>query len=359
MPKKSLRDRIITKLPKIVGSDYKYKISTGVLALDSLTFGGFASGRIYELYGAESSGKTTLSLTLSKTVCDNNKKVIYFDYEKALDSSHAKKVANLDIINNSNFLWLQPDTTEDGHKILLEIKESLEKGEENVGLIVLDSLPAILPLKMLEEGDESLANEARAFTRYLLKPLVPLAGTFDITVVITNQLRSNIGGKRWEAKEKAPGAKALKFYAACRIELKNGGYETLDTSAGQVAYKRVRAYMEKDKIHGRVRETCTFYYNPDTKAVDPVISLMQLAKKLGMLEFRGRACYFLDEKIGMSGKKSFFEWVEQADNYKKAFNLVVASVKEGVAVDEDRHTGLLESETVSFSEDVIETLEEE
>jgi recombination protein RecA len=190
-------------------------ISTGAINLDAATgIGGVPRGRITEIYGPESSGKTTLCLHLVANVQKSGGVAAYVDAEHALDIEYAKKLG----VDIENLLVSQPDTGEQA----LEIVEILVRSGA-VDLVVIDSVAALVPKAEIEGemGDSHMGLQARLMSQALRK----LAGAINRThcsVVFINQLREKIG-VMFGNPETTTGGKALKFYASLRMDIRRIG----------------------------------------------------------------------------------------------------------------------------------------
>src|ERR671925_763922 len=190
-------------------------IPTGAINLDAATgVGGIPRGRITEIYGPESSGKTTLTLHLAANVQKAGGVAAYVDAEHALDIEYAKKLG----VNVEDLLVSQPDTGEQA----LEIVEILVRSGA-VDLVVIDSVAALVPKAEIEGemGDSHVGLQARLMSQALRK----LAGTLNRTETIcifTNQLREKIG-VMFGSPETTPGGRALKFYASVRLDIRRIG----------------------------------------------------------------------------------------------------------------------------------------
>jgi recombination protein RecA len=195
--------------PKVTGSNI---ISTGSLALDiALGIGGVPRGRIVEIYGPESSGKTTLALHMIAEAQRNKGIAAFIDAEHALDPVYAKNIG----INIDELIISQPDTGEQA----LEITESLVRSNA-VDIIVIDSVAALVPKAEIEGdmGDASMGLQARLMSQALRK-LTAIINKSRTTTVFVNQIREKIG-IIFGNPETTPGGRALKFYASIRLDIR-------------------------------------------------------------------------------------------------------------------------------------------
>src|SRR5574339_495661 len=212
-------------------------IPTGAINLDAATgVGGVPRGRITEIYGPESSGKTTLTLHLAANVQRAGGVAAYVDAEHALDIGYARKLG----VDVENLLVSQPDTGEQA----LEIVEILVRSGA-VDLVVVDSVAALVPKAEIEGemGDSHVGIQARLMSQALRK----LTGTLnrtDTICIFTNQLREKIG-VMFGNPETTPGGRALKFYSSVRLDIRR--IETLKDGVEAVG-NRVRVKVAKNKV---------------------------------------------------------------------------------------------------------------
>lgn len=212
-------------------------ISTGSLSLDvALGVGGVPRGRIVEIYGPESSGKTTLALHIIAEVQKNGGIAAMVDAEHALDAGYAKKLG----VDTDNLLISQPDHGEQA----LEIAEHLVRSGA-VEVVVVDSVAALVPRAEIEGemGDSHMGLQARLMSQALRK-LTSAIGKSGCTVIFTNQLREKIG-VMFGNPEVTPGGRALKFYASVRLDIRR--IETIK-QGGEMIGNRTRVRVLKNKV---------------------------------------------------------------------------------------------------------------
>lgn len=212
-------------------------ISTGSLSLDlALGIGGVPRGRIIEIYGPESSGKTTLALHILASAQKNGGEVAFIDVEHALEPAYARALG----VDIDSLLISQPDTGEQA----LEITEALVRSGA-LDVVVVDSVAALLPRSELEGemGDSSVGVVARLMSQALRK----LAGSISKTsciVIFINQLREKIG-VMYGNPETTPGGRALKYFSSVRIDVRR--IETLKNGSEMIG-NRTRAKVIKNKV---------------------------------------------------------------------------------------------------------------
>ena len=218
-------------------------IPTGSLSLDlALGIGGLPRGRIVEIYGPESSGKTTLALHVLAEAQKMGGEVAFVDAEHALDPTYAKALG----VNVEDMLISQPDTGEQA----LEITEALVRSGA-IDVVVVDSVAALVPRAEIEGemGDSFVGLHARLMSQALRK-LTGIINKTNSIVIFINQLREKVG-VMYGNPEVTTGGRALKFYASVRIDVRR--IETLK-SGGEVVGNRTRAKVVKNKVAPPFRE---------------------------------------------------------------------------------------------------------
>ncbi len=213
-------------------------ISTGSLGLDmALGIGGIPKGRIIEIYGPESSGKTTLALQAIASAQKDGAICAFIDAEHALDVYYAKNLG----VDIDNLLVSQPDFGEQA----LEVLETLARSGA-VDLIVVDSVAALTPKTEIEGdmGDAHVGLQARLMSQALRK-LTAILHKMNTTVIFINQIRMKIGTMGYGSPETTTGGNALKFYASVRIDVRK--IATLKQAENQIG-NRVKAKVVKNKV---------------------------------------------------------------------------------------------------------------
>ncbi len=282
-------------------------ISTGALDLDiALGIGGLPIGRIVEIYGPESSGKTTLMLSAIAQAQQMGGVAAFIDAEHALDPSYAKKLG----VNIDDLLVSQPDNGEEA----LEICESLVRSNA-IDIIVIDSVAALVPKAEIEGdmGDSHMGLQARLMSQALRK----LTGTISkskTTVVFINQIRMKIG-VMFGSPETTTGGNALKFYASIRLDIRK--IETLKEKEESIG-NRVRVKVVKNKCAPPFRQAeFDIMFN---SGINRESSLIDLAVKHDIIVKGGSWYSFNSEKLGQ-GKESvrayMLEHPEFANNIEK------------------------------------------
>ena len=223
-----------------LGSDQVRKmpsISTGALSIDlALGIGGVPKGRVIEIYGPESSGKTTLSLHIAAEAQKAGGVAAFIDAEHALDPIYASALG----VDVDELLVSQPDTGEQALEIANMLIDS-----EGVDVVVIDSVAALVPQAEIdgEMGQSHVGLQARLMSQALRK-LTSSINKTQTTVIFINQIREKIG-VMWGSPETTSGGRALKFYASVRIDIRR--IETLKVGAEMIG-NRVRAKIVKNKV---------------------------------------------------------------------------------------------------------------
>jgi len=220
-------------------------IATGALSLDlALGGAGIPKGRITELYGPESSGKTTLSLHIIANAQKTGGVAAFIDAEHALDTTWAKRLG----VDVSSLLVSQPDTGEQA----LEIAEMLVRSN-SVDVIVVDSVAALTPKAEIEGemGDSHMGLQARLMSQAMRK-LTSVINKSKTSLIFINQIRMKIG-VMFGNPETTTGGRALKFYSSVRLDVRRIG--TIKDSTGRATGSRIRARVVKNKIAPPFRDT--------------------------------------------------------------------------------------------------------
>jgi recombination protein RecA len=259
--------------------------STGSLGLDiALGIGGLPQGRIIEIYGPESSGKTTLTLHVVAEAQKKGGVCAFVDAEHALDPQYAKKLG----VDLNELLISQPDTGEQA----LEIVDTLVRSGA-VSLIVVDSVAALVPKSEIEGdmGDMQMGSQARLMSQAMRK-LTASIGRSNCMVIFINQIRMKIG-VMFGSPETTTGGNALKFYASVRLDIRRiGAIKERDEVVGN----STRVKVVKNKVAPPFKEVeFDIMYG---EGISKVGELVDLGVKAGVVEKSGSWYSYKDERIG-------------------------------------------------------------
>jgi recombination protein RecA len=272
---------------------------TGALSLDLALGGGIPKGRIIEIYGPESSGKTTLTLHAIAEVQKSGGTAAFIDAEHALDPAYAKRIG----VDIENLLLSQPDNGEQA----LEIVETLVRSNA-VDLIVVDSVAALVPRAEIEGemGDSHMGLQARLMSQALRK-LTGIISRSKATVIFINQIRMKIG-VMFGNPETTTGGNALKFYSSVRMDIRRIG----QIKQGEdVIGNRTRVKIVKNKIAPPFRQAeFDIMYN---KGISKSGDVLDLAADQGIIDKTGAWYALGDTKIGQ-GREAAKTYLE--DNPK-------------------------------------------
>ncbi len=288
-------------------------ISTGALSLDLALGGkGIPRGRIVEIFGPESSGKTTLSLTIAANAQKDGGVAAVIDAEHALDPSWARKIG----VNIDDLLVSQPDSGEQA----LEICELLVRSNA-VDLIVVDSVAALVPRAEIEGemGDASMGLQARLMSQAMRK-LTGVIARSNCTVIFINQIREKIG-VMFGSPETTTGGRALKFYSSVRIDVRRtGAIKEGDVTIGS----RTRARVVKNKIAPPFRDAeFDIMY---TEGISAAGDLLDLAVEAKVVQKSGAWFSYGDIRVGQ-GREASKQFLKDNPDLFKEIRLQVLAVK--------------------------------
>ena len=292
---KQFGDGSIMKL----GEQHRAKVETipsGAISIDLALGGGYPKGRIIEIYGPESSGKTTLTLHAIAEVQKQGGTAAFIDAEHALDPSYARRLG----VDTDNLLVAQPDNGEQA----LEICETLVRSNA-VDLIVVDSVAALVPQAEIEGdmGDSHMGLQARLMSQALRK-LTGIINKSKATVIFINQIRMKIG-VMFGNPETTTGGNALKFYASLRIDIRRTGQIK---SGDEVIGNRTKVKVVKNKVAPpfRISEFDIMYNQGISASGD----LIDLAVTHGIVGKAGAWFDYKDGKIGQ-GREAAKKYLEE------------------------------------------------
>jgi len=287
-------------------------IPTGALALDlALGVGGIPRGRVIEIFGPESSGKTTLMLHVIANAQKAGGLAAFIDAEHALDPGYAKKLG----VNLDDLLVSQPDSGEEA----LTICETLARSNA-LDVIVIDSVAALVPKAELEGemGMATMGMQARLMSQALRK-LTAILGKSKTTCIFTNQLREKVG-VMFGNPETTPGGKALKFYASVRLDIRRK--DTLKDDAGNATGNHVRVKVVKNKVAPPFAEAeFDIIYN---HGINKEGSILEVGIAHGVVDKKGAWLQFEGELIGQGKDAAQKAMVEKPALAKKIVDAILA-----------------------------------
>jgi len=286
-------------------------IPTGGLAIDlALGVGGLPRGRVVEIFGPESSGKTTLMLHVIANAQKAGGLAAFIDAEHALDPAYAKKLG----VNLDDLLVSQPDSGEEA----LSICETLARSNA-LDVIVIDSVAALVPKNELEGemGMATMGMQARLMSQALRK-LTAVLNKAKTTCVFTNQLREKVG-VMFGNPETTPGGKALKFYASVRIDIRRK--ETLKDAAGNAMGNITKVKIVKNKVAPPFAEAeFDIIYN---HGINKEGSILDVGLTHGVVEKKGAWLQFAGELIGQGKEAARAALVEKPELAKKIVDAIM------------------------------------
>ncbi len=286
--------------------DHKHQkidvISSGSIALDdALGVGGYPKGRIIEIYGPESSGKTTFALHAIAEAQKLGGRAAFIDAEHALDPLYAAHIG----VNTDDLLLSQPDNGEQA----LEICEALVRSGA-ISVIVIDSVAALVPQAEIEGemGDSHIGLQARLMSQALRK-LSGIINKTNTVCIFINQLREKVG-VIFGNPETTPGGRALKFYASVRLEIRRGEQIKLGSD---VIGSKANIKVVKNKMAPPFKTCCVdIMYGEGVSITGEIVDI---GSDLGILNKSGAWYSYNGEKVGQ-GKENVKEWLKRNTDIK-------------------------------------------
>jgi recombination protein RecA len=287
-------------------------IPTGALAVDlALGVGGIPRGRVVEIFGPESSGKTTLMLHVIANAQKAGGLAAFIDAEHALDPAYAKRLG----VNLDELLVSQPDSGEEA----LSICETLVRSNA-LDVIVIDSVAALVPKAELEGemGMATMGMQARLMSQALRK-LTAILNKAKTTCVFTNQIREKVG-VMFGNPETTPGGKALKFYASVRLDIRRK--DTIKDAAGNVVGNHVKVKIVKNKVAPPFAEAeFDILYN---QGINKEGSILDVGIEADVVEKKGAWLQFNGELIGQGKEAAQKTLVEKPEIARKIIDAIMA-----------------------------------
>lgn len=294
-------------------------ISTGSLGLDlALGIGGVPKGRIIEIYGPESSGKTTLSLQIIAECQKNGGICAFIDAEHALDVYYAKNLG----VDTENLLVSQPDNGEQA----LEILETITRSGA-VDLVVVDSVAALTPRAEIDGdmGDQHVGLQARLMS-HALRKITAVLFKMNTTLIFINQIRMKIGMMGYGSPETTTGGNALKFYASVRIDIRK--VATLKQSDNIIG-NRTKAKVVKNKVAPPFREA--EFDIMFGEGISKEGEIIDYGVKLDIIDKSGAWLSYGDKKIGQ-GRENAKIFLKENVNVA---NEIAAKIKEQIGTSDE------------------------
>ena len=293
-------------------------IPTGAIAIDlALGCGGVPRGRVVEIFGPESSGKTTLMLHIIANAQKGGGLAAFIDAEHALDPGYAKRLG----VNLDDLLVSQPDSGEEA----LTICETLARSNA-LDVIVVDSVAALVPKSELEGemGMATMGMQARLMSQALRK-LTAILAKAKTTCIFTNQMREKVG-VMFGNPETTPGGKALKFYASVRIDIRRK--DTLKDAAGNAIGNHVKVKIVKNKMAPPFAEAeFDIFFN---KGINREGSILDVGIDHGVVEKRGAWIQFAGELVGQGRDAAQAALLEKPALAQKIIDAIMAKRAAGI-----------------------------
>lgn len=313
-------------------------ISSGSLKIDEiLGVGGFPRGRIIEIYGPESSGKTTFALHAIAEAQKNGGKAAFIDAEHALDPIYAQKLG----VKIEDLILSQPDTGEQG----LEIADTLISSGA-IDIIIIDSVAALVPRSEIEGemGDTHVGLQARLMSQALRK----LSGVINKTktvAIFINQLREKVG-VMYGNPEVTTGGRALKFYSTIRMEVRRG--EAIKDGTEQIGSK-AKVKIVKNKVAPPFKTTeVDIMYG---EGISRIGELLDVAVDKDIVNKSGAWFSYKDERIGQGRENAKKYILEHEDMHQEIYDRVRAALLGTEEEDEKEVEPIVTEETLEISED--------
>ncbi|MBC78384.1 MAG: recombinase RecA [Chloroflexi bacterium] len=303
------------------GSEKIQSISTGSMGLDlALGIGGVPRGRIVEIFGAESAGKSTLALSCLAQAQKNGGQAAYIDVEHAMDPSYAQKIG----VNNKELLISQPNSAEEA----LEITDHLVASGA-LDIIVIDSVAALVPRAELEGemGDYHIGAQARLMSQALRKLTATVHKT-NTTCIFINQLREKVG-VIFGSPEVTPGGRALKFYSSVRIDLRRS--ESIKIGEELIGNK-VRVRVVKNKVAPPFKKAeLEILYN---EGISKEAEILDIGVTKNIIEKSGSFYSFEGERLGQ-GRESVRKFLKNNEEISNKIEDLILNPIEDPTKEED------------------------
>lgn len=289
--------------PETLGKNVEF-IPTGCFSVDYLLGGGVPRGRILEVYGSPSSGKTTMSLFIAGQLQKTGHKIAFIDVEQAYNGEWASKLG----VQVSDMIVSQPSTVEESFDIIDALVAT-----NQIDLVIVDSVEAMIPAKDLEDGaleKETIGVKARLLNKYL-RVLVAKAAKTKTCILFINQTRANVG-VMYGPKEITPGGNALKFAASIRVSVTKG---EAFTDSGQQVGNAVKLTTKKNKVSFPFRSV-ELHIRYDS-GIDMMQDTLDAALMYEVISRKGNTYSYGDTKLGVGKEQAKLFLRENKEVYDK------------------------------------------
>jgi recombination protein RecA len=291
-------------------------VSTNCYSLDEIIGHGLPRGRVIEMFGAESSGKSTLSLFLMAQMQKKGGRVALIDAENAFDGQYASNIG----VDVSKLMVSQPTTLEESMDI---IKELVETGM--IDIIVVDSVSALVPKSEVEGEDfmkDTMAIQARLMSRALRVLSGPISKSKTIVIFI-NQIRDKVG-VFFGAKTTTSGGRALKFFSSVRLEVSKG--HKIEKGEVQIGNEIIVTAVKNKVAFPWQKTTLDLYY---AKGIDLIADALDYGEKVGVIKKTGNTYSLNGVSIGVGRDKAIKTITDDEEMFKSIKELIDAQIKNG------------------------------
>lgn len=291
-------------------------VSTNCYSLDEIIGSGLPRGRVIEMFGAESSGKSTLSLFLMAQMQNKGGRVALIDAENAFDGQYASNIG----VDVSKLMVSQPTTLEESMDI---IKELVETGM--IDIIVVDSVSALVPKSEVEGEDfmkDTMAIQARLMSRALRVLSGPISKSKTIVIFI-NQIRDKVG-VFFGAKTTTSGGRALKFFSSVRLEVSKG--HKIEKGEVQIGNEIIVTAVKNKVSFPWKKTTLDLYY---AKGIDLIADALDFGEKIGVIKKTGNTYSYDKVTIGVGRDKAIKTLTDDLEMFKSIKELIDTSIANG------------------------------